>query len=138
MTTLSRRSFILSSALAVGGVITGVYLYKFNVAYPEKRARALHSVIETLAGLPGAVRFGNIFREQQQKNKKSMASAKSISRRLDNIFGDFRRNTIGEALNQQIQKELRSSRIQLVDGWYLARTEADLFALASMVKKAKP
>jgi len=79
MSILTRRSFILSGALAIGGAITGVYLYKYNVAYPEKRARALHGVIENLARLPGAVRFGKVFRKQLQKNKKSMANVCIIS-----------------------------------------------------------
>ncbi len=48
-----------------------------------------------------------------------MASVKSISRRLYDIHGDFRPNTIGEALEQQIQKELMTNQLQLVDDWYL-------------------
>jgi len=134
MSMLSRRDFILSGTLAVGGAITGVYLYKYNVVYPKKRVRTLHGVIENLAELPGAVRFGKAFRKQQQENKKAIESIKSISNRLYNIHGDFRQKDIGEALDQQIQKELRTNQIQLVDGWYLTTTEADLFALASMVK----
>lgn len=133
---LSRRSFIISGALAVGGSVAGVKIYESKVVSPKKRLRAVHGVIENLAQLPGAVRFGDIFREQQQKNNKPVETIESISRRLHNTHGDFRQNTIGEALEQQIQMELDTNQLQLVDDWFLARTEADLFALASLASKS--
>ena len=133
---LSRRSFILSGALAIGGSIAGVKIYNYKVVSPKKRLRAVHQVIENLSKLPGAVRFGDIYSEQQKKNNNPVESIESISRRLHNVHGDFRQNTIGEALEQQVQMELQTNQLKLVDGWYLARTEADLFVLAFLASKA--
>lgn len=132
----TRRSFIISGSLAVGGSIAGVKIYKSKVVSPKKRLRAVQGVIENLAQLPGAVRFGDVFLEQQQKNNTPVETIESISRRLHNTHGDFRQNTIGEALEQQIQMELDANQLQLVDDWFLARTEADLFALASLASKS--
>jgi hypothetical protein len=132
----TRRSFIISGVLAVGGSIAGVKIYESRGVSPKKRLRAVHGVIENLAKLAGAVRFGDVFREQQQKNNNPLETIESISRRLHKIHGDFRQNTIGEALEQQIQMELQTNQLQLVDNWFLARTEADLFALASLASKS--
>ena len=64
-----------------------------------------------------------------------MASVKNISKRLHNTHGDFNHENIGEALELQIQKELQTNQIQLVDDWYLSRTEIDLCILAAINSK---
>jgi len=129
----SRRSFILSSLLVVGGAATGVYFYKSSTE--SKEELAVNGVINQLADLPGAIRFGKILRKQAS-GKTFTDSLKSISERLQNNYGEFSYENIGAVLEQQIQKEFRSNQFALVDGWYLSRTEAELCLLASMVSKA--
>lgn len=128
----SRRSFILRSLLAVGGVATGVYLYKSNTE--SKEEQAIHGVINQLVDLPGATQFGKIL-HKQVPGKVFTDSLKSISERLQHNYGEFSVENIGAVLEQQIQTEFRSNQFQLVDGWYLSRTEAELCLLASMVSK---
>ena len=128
----SRRIFILSSLLVVGGAATGAYLYKSSTE--SKEEQAVHGVINQLADLPGAVRFGKIL-HKQASGKSFTGSLKSISERLQNNYGEFSYEDIGAVLEQQIQTEFRSNQFQLVDGWYLSRTEAELCLLASMVSK---
>ncbi len=129
---ISRRRFIFGSALAASGTVAGIQFYRSNVASPGEQA--VNGVIERLAKLPGAVRFGELFRKQQQKQKKPIASVKSISDRLHKAQDGIHKYIINEALENQIQIELRSNQVHLVDGWYLTRTEADLCALASINK----
>jgi len=130
MNMLSRRQFIVGGTLVAGGAVTGIYLYQSNVK--SLRKKAVNGVIESLAQLPGAVRFGKRYRRQLQINNKPMESIMSISKRLQNAYGDFNHETIGEALEQQIQIELNSNQIILVDSWYLTRSEAEICALASI------
>lgn len=128
----SRRSFILGGALAVGGAITGIHLFRSYVKSSEEQA--VYGVINNLSELPGAVRFGNISREQR-KNNNSMETVISISKHLQSIHGDFHHENIGEVLEQQIQTELQTNQIHRIDGWYLTRTEANLCVLAAMISK---
>jgi hypothetical protein len=129
---ISRRHFILGAAIATGGAVAGIQLYRSNIASPGELAVA--GMVVSLAELPGAIRFGEVFRKQQQKQNKSIASVKNISDRLYKNQEDLHQDNIDEALEHQIQMELRTNQVYLVDDWYLTRTEADLCALASIIK----
>lgn len=127
---LSRRNFLLSSALVVGGGVAGFYLYKSNIPTPQEQA--VGEVVSSLAKLPGAIRFGKKYRQLLQKNKLHMSTISSISDLLFDAHGKFHRENINEVLEQQMQIELRENIVYLVDDWYLTRIEANLCALASL------
>lgn len=124
----------MRSILAVGGTIAGIYLYRSNVQSPAELA--VSEIVLKLAELPGAVRFGEKFREELQKNDHPVKSLRSISSFLVDVHGDLRPDNIGNILEQQIQIELRTNQVHVIDGWYLTRTELDLCALASVARKA--
>ena len=125
-----RRKFIVRSILAVGGTVAGIYLYRSTVQNPAELA--ISEIASKLAELPGAVRFGEIFRKQLQKNGHAMKSLRRISSDLTDAHGDLRPDNVGNVLEQQIQTELRTNQVHVVDGWYLTKTELDLCALASV------
>lgn len=127
---LSRRKFLLSSALVAGGGVAGFYLYRSSIGSP--REQAVEEVVTNLASLPGAIRYGKKFRQLQQTKRFQMATVGSISDSLYDAHGEFNRENISEILDRQIQIELRENIVYLVDDWYLARIEADLCALASL------
>lgn len=124
----------MRSILAVGGAIAGIYLYRSTVQSPAELA--VSEIVSRLAELPGAVRIGEKFREELQKNDHSVKSLRSISSFLVDVHGDLRPDNIGDILEQQIQIELRTNQVHVIDGWYLTRTELDLCALASVARKA--
>jgi hypothetical protein len=131
---MSRRHFIIGAAIATGGAVTGVQIFRSKLVSPGEQA--VNEMLERLAKLPGAVRFGEIFRKQQLKHQDSMTSAKSISERLFKDIGDLNHKSIEAALEKQIQIDLRTKQVFLVDDWYLTRIEAELCALASITKTA--
>jgi len=124
----------LRSILVVGGAIAGIFLYRSTVQGPAELA--VSEIVSKLAELPGAVRFGEKFREELKKNDHPMKSLRSISSFLADVHGDLRPDNIGDILEQQIQIELRTNQVHVIDGWYLTRTELDLCALASVARKA--
>jgi hypothetical protein len=129
---LSRRNFLLSAALVAGGAVTGIYLFRSNAAGPGEQA--INGLIDKLVKLPGAVRFGEMYRKQ--KNNNVALSVKLVSDRLHKTHGDLRLDNIDIALEKQIQTELRTNQVYLVDDWYLTRTEAELCSLASLKKES--
>lgn len=118
--------------LAAGGAVTGVYVYKSNAE--SKEEQAVHGVVNQLVNLPGAVRFGEILLKQTPGRDFS-ESLQGISERLKNNYGEFSIINIGAVLEQQIQAEFQANQFQLVDGWYLSKTEAELCLMAFMSSK---
>ena len=125
-----RRKFIFSGILAVGGTVAGLSLYRSISHTPAEQA--LNEVVSKLARLPGAVRLGRIYRDELNTNNRSMRSLTDLSTSLTDAHGDFGPDDVGIVLDHQIQADLRTSQIYLIDGWYLTRTELDLCALAAV------
>jgi pyrimidine operon attenuation protein/uracil phosphoribosyltransferase len=130
----SRRHFIICAAIATGGAVAGIHFYRSNKM--SSAELAVNEIVERLVKLPGAVRFGEMFRKQHLKHHDSMISAKSISERLFKDIGDLNHKSIEATLEKQIQIDLRKKQVFLVDDWYLTRIEAELCALASLTKTA--
>jgi hypothetical protein len=126
-----RRKFIAGSILAVGGATAGTYLYRSNVQ--SSLELAIGEIVSKLAVLPGAIEFGEKFREQLKKSGLPTKSLKTISSYLADVHGELHSGNIGYILEQQIQTELRTDKVHVINGWYLTRTELNLCALASIV-----
>jgi hypothetical protein len=128
---ISRRRFIFAAAIATGGAAAGLQLYRSKLMNPGEQA--VNDMLERLSRLPGAIRFGEMFRKQLPQHNKPDVSVKTISDRLYKTKEYLQGDIIDEALENQIQIELRSNQVYLVDDWYLTRTEAELCALASLI-----
>lgn len=131
---VSRRHFILAAAIAVGGTAAGIKLYRSKTG--SQGELALNEVVKRLAELPGAVRFGNMYRKQQ-KHSDSVTSVKSVSKRLFEPDVELNQKLVEQALEKQMQTDLAAKQVFLVDDWYLTRIEADLCALASILKDSR-
>ena len=129
---VSRRHFIFGTAIVSAGAAVGIQLYSSRKLSPGEQA--VNELIGRLAELPGAVRFGEMYRKQQNRSGAEI-SAKSVSRRLTNYDEDMSQYNIEELLEKQIQIDLQTKQVYLIDDWYLTRIEAELCALAAMLER---
>lgn len=128
---VSRRNFILGSAIIAGGAVVATQSYRQNLVSPGEQA--VNEMIEVLADLPGTARFAEMFLKQQLKYDHPVSSVKKVSARLFKNEVDIHKIDVASALERQMQIELRENKLLLVDDWYLTRTEAELCVLASEV-----
>ncbi len=110
-----RRRTVLAFAVATAGLVT-----THMQVSAESAAAALHRLLGRNAGVRA---LGRLFRARQSN------AAADLLARLDGLDGSAVRSRIAELR----MEDFAAGRVEVVNGWVLARIEAEVCALISAV-----